>query len=489
MSKITFINPPWYFEDKRAIRLSQNLGLGYLASYLEKHGHKVTIIDALAEGRNICKKVRIKYQEFLQVGLSYQDILKRIPEDSDYIGISAPFTNNAPIVRELSYVIKSQLRDKLIILGGAYPSLLPGDALSEDIDFCIVGEGEIPLLEMLSGKDPMTISGVVTCEDMPVSSGCADVIENLDTIPCPAREKLPMDAYFGFSSARGKKTYRTVSLITSRGCPYDCAFCSVHYLNGYKWRARTSANVIGEIEQLRKKYMIEHIEFEDDNLILDKRRAIEIFDGIKIMNKTKSGISWSTPNGIRIDNLDEELLVKIKKSNCSSITLAIESGDPLILEKMSKKLDLKKAEYIAESAVKLNMKVKVFFMLGYPGETEESFAKTLSLVNKLKKTGVSVFHFNITRAYPGTRLFDECRKKCYIKYGDNAIFLGNILTEDNAIITPDFSITEIKRRMHIAVRKTVPFYLRFYHRHSEQVKKIIPDRFIQYIKKIMRFEG
>ena len=219
MKKIVLINPPWYFENRKTIRLSQNLGLGYLSSYLEKHGHKATIIDALAEGKNICKKIKAEYQEFLQVGFPYQDILARIPRDADYIGISAPFSNNACIVKELSKFIKIHLKTIPVILGGAYPSLMPKEALTDDIDFCIVGEGEIPLLELLSGKNAETINGVISHFNKSKSIKQANIVDNLDEIPFPARDKLPMDAYLGFGSTRGKRTYRTATLISSSGCP------------------------------------------------------------------------------------------------------------------------------------------------------------------------------------------------------------------------------------------------------------------------------
>ncbi|MHC4122825.1 MAG: B12-binding domain-containing radical SAM protein, partial [Planctomycetota bacterium] len=315
MSKIAFINPPWYFENKKAIILSQNLGLGYLSSYLEKHGHRATIIDALAEGKDICKKISTSYQEFLQVGLPYQDILERIPLDSDFIGITAPFTNHARIVRELSLFIKKRLKNIPIILGGPCPSLMPEKALSEGVDYCVVGEGEVPLLEIMSGKDPRHINGTRIHSTKDAPSSFADRIDNLDEVPFPARDKLPMDMYFGSYTGRGRINSKTAGLITSRGCPYDCAFCAMHALNGYKWRARSPENVVGEIEFLKKTYGVEHIEIEDDNMTLDKQRAIAICERIKTLNKKTKIISWSTPNGIRTDTLDEKLLIKIKNAN------------------------------------------------------------------------------------------------------------------------------------------------------------------------------
>ena len=180
----------------------------------------------------------------------------------------------------------------------------------------------------------------------------------------------------------------------------------------------------------------------------------------------------------------------MKESNVSSITLGIESGDPFILKKMNKNINLENPKKIVKLCNRLKIPVKIFFMFCYPGETEESFYKTVKYAQDLKKLGATKLLFNLTRAYPGTHLFAECIKRGYLQNKDVSeyIYLGNVLTEVNAIITPEFSFEDIKKRQYFIQKKMVPLWHRVYSKYSEQIKYIIPDVFIQNIKKIINFE-
>lgn len=488
MKKVTLINPPWYFEHPRDIILSQNLGIGYLCSYLQAQGHRVDVIDALAEGANNIKKVKSRYQEFYQVGLSYRDILGKIPKDSDFIGITVPFTNNAKIVKELTETIKAEMPKVPVILGGVYPSLSPQEASFDSVDYIVKGEGEKVLLDLVSGKDAKMIKGVASHSNGKEYLKPAEIIQDLDILPFPARDKLPMERYLSFRSPR-RLGLRTVSIITSRGCPFDCDFCSIHLITGHDWRKRSAENVLDEINSLIKNYGVEHIEFEDDNLTLDKARALQIFEGIEKINNDEKKLSWSTPNAVRIDSLDKELLQQIKKSNCLSLNFGIESGDPEILKKMNKKMDLDKVVEIINLCKELSIKIGVFFMLGYLGETDNSFNKTLSFVKKLKEMGVDAFYSTITRAYPGTKLFAECQENNYIAEDNKRedIFLGNRITPGNAIVTPEFNTQTLTKRLYLLEKITVPFYLRFYHRYYHLIKKVIPNKIIQKVKGLLKY--
>ncbi len=485
-SNVILINPPWFFAHERDIILSQNLGLGYLAAFLVEHGHKVTIIDALAEGVSNRRKIIEKKKSFLQVGLDYEKIAQKIPRDADFIGISAPFTNNASIVKELAKVIKGYFPTKPILLGGVYPSLTPVHAFCPEIDYYVIGEGEIPLLEIASGVNPEQVQGVLAYGQSNKKIEKAKVIAKLDTIPFPSRNKLPMSQYLSFCSPRKDKP-KTASMITSRGCPYDCTFCSIHSITGYKWRMRSAKNVLDEVKLLVEKFGVEHIEFEDDNFTLDKKRAIAIFEGIEKINFEIKPVSWSTPNAVRIDSLDKKLLKIIKKSNCLSLNFAVESGDPALLEQMDKKLNLDTVIYVTELCKQLDIKVNAFFMIGYPGEDHASFKKTLSLIKKLKRLGVENIYSTITRAYPGTKLYDFCEKNNYIYDFNNKdnTYLGNAITFDNAIITPDFNEKILLERLRLIEKAAYPFYLRFYYKYFYQIKKVVPIELIKFIKKMI----
>jgi len=240
---------------------------------------------------------------------------------------------------------------------------------------------------------------------------------------------------------------------------------------------------LDELKLLIKEYEIEHVEFEDDNLTLDRDRAVSIFEGIDKINKDVKQISWSTPNGIRIDSMDRQLLNLIKRSGCLALSFGVESGDPEILKRMGKKIDLSKVLEVIKICKELDIRTNIFLMIGYPGENQDSFNKTILLVKELKKLGAN-FYTTVTRAYPDTELFKFCDKNGYLPKKDirEDVFLGNTLTLGNSITTSDFNSRVLQKRIVFIERLTVPLYLRIYHRYFHLIKKIIPDSLIQRIK-------
>ena len=412
--------------------LSQCLGLGYIASYLKLSGHDVEIIDALAEGMDSITSVSVNGQELLYRGLAYEAIIEKIRRDTELIGISIPFTNLSGIAKNLCVLIRKHFPGVPIVAGGVHPSTLPYNMLDENIDYIVRGEGEIPMSEIALGKDPRKIKGLVfRAGSEIIDNGISQQIDNLDQIPFPFRPAHLIDKYLNFSQ-RGQQGKRTLSIVTSRGCPYDCNFCSVHPVSGYRWRARTPQNVVEEIKSYINNYDINHIEFEDDNITLDPERAEKVFDAISALNKK---ITWAVDNGLRVDTLSERLLNKMKQSGCIQVNLAIESGNQETLSLMNKKLSLNKAEEVVSFCAKVKIATLGFFLIGYPGETKESFLKTAMFVKRLRRKGLQKIGAMIVNAYPGTELYNYCKQKGYLaKDIDSHIFVDDnyvsITTED-----------------------------------------------------------
>ena len=456
---ITLISPPWYSDGKLGF-LSHNLGLGYLAAYLETNGHRVHIIDSVAEGIDHVIKVKSFGRTITQTGLPYEEIVKRICPDTELIGLTVPFTMFARIAKELAHSIKTLFPTIPVVLGGVYPSTLAEDALNSDADYVIQGEGEIPLLQLANGVSPDDIKGLCFFRNQTlINNGTSESIPDLDQIPFPARHLLPMEKYLTFS-ARGSHMGRRTNLITSRGCPFDCSYCSIHPIHGYKWRARSAKNVLEEIKRLVKTYDLLHIEFEDDNMTFNKQRAEEIFDGIiQLRRDTGKNIRWSSSNGVRVDTLDRELLIKMKDSGCTELGIGVENGDPEILKLMNKKMDrLEKIVEIAEICVDLGINVSPFMIVGYPGETHEHFRRSLDFFMKLKAIGVRQFPVHIIKAYPRTSLFDYCKKEGYLVHEDlsntrNLEGPSRLSRKYVGIITPDFTEAEILKRRNYAHKK------------------------------------
>lgn len=451
--KFCFINPPWFFKEDIEF-ISHNLGLGYIISLLEANGHEVQFIDALAEGIDNKVCVDTKYQKVNRYGLSYKDISEKIESDADYIGITGPFTDSAMILRELISVIKEKCPEKPVIAGGVYPSTLPRRALDLGADIVVRGEGELAMLHLARGDKPEDIKGLVFYQEgQIVNNGTAELIKDLDTIPLPSYSKRPVDFYFSWSP-RGDRENQTASMITSRGCPFSCSFCSIHPVYGQNWRARTPENVLGEIKLLVEEYGINHIEFEDDNFTLQPERVEAILNGIIEINRGKSDndrLVWSAPNGIRLDTLTESLVLKMKESSCKSVCIAVESGDPDILKRMNKRLDLSKAEEVVKLFTKHGINSNAFFIIGYPGENEARFLNSVAFAKKLKKQGLTSISPLVATPYPGTPLFSECQEKGYLRYPDveNVLYLAQYSSYNSDFVqieTPDFSVNDVMRR-------------------------------------------
>jgi magnesium-protoporphyrin IX monomethyl ester (oxidative) cyclase len=486
MPLITLISPPWYYHKDAQPRPSHNLGLGYVAGILESRGFKVEIIDALLEGIDRSVIEDVQGVSVKRVGLPYEEIVSRINPSSSHIGVTIPFTMLADISHQLTRKIKNAYPDTPLILGGVYPSTLPEMALSECVDYAVVGEGEIPMLELVQGRRPEDIKGLVYRRNGEVvTNGATAWIEDLDSIPYPARHLIPFDRYT-VHSPRGQRHRKVASLITSRGCPFDCTFCSVHPIFGYRWRSRSVDNIMGEIEELQDKYGVSHIEFEDDNLTLNRERAVDLFQAIIKHNtdRPEKSITWSCNNGIRIDTLDRTLIRSMKDSGCEWLGLGLESGDRDILKAMNKKLDLDKVEEVVRIGAEVGIRMSAFMIVGYPGETDKRFKNSLNFFLKLKKLGVEYFPIHIINVYPNTRLHQICLEKGYLVRDDltsvrNMVVGVERLQRMNVdLVTDDFGVEDVLKRREKAYRKLMPadYYLEKYSTIRHLLKSVLPER-------------
>lgn len=477
---ILLINPPLVFECLDNVKGSQCLGLRYLSSYLKIKGeHKVQILDAFQRGIENIQN----YSNGFIVGLDIDQIAKEIPSDTDIIGVSVIFSHLAPIVHQIIVEIKSAYPHILVLMGGIYPSTQPVLALTSKADFIVVGEGEQAFLRIANGENPKEIKGVYSRDD--IDSGTfqpTDTIRDLDEIPFPDYSVTDTEAFFAVSP-RGVGKYRTASMITSRGCPFCCEFCSIHPIYGHNWRARSSANVLDEIKYLKQQFSINRIEFEDDNFTLKKQRNVEILEGIMEFNQMGYELSWSAPNGLRIDTLDAEIIDLMKRSNCKEIFLALEHGDREMLKIMNKKLDLAKAFEIIKLIIESKIKLGLYVIIGYPGETLERFNNCVDFLKKVKKLGgqVSVAP-NSVKIYPGTSLLLRLKNEGLIKDEnfDNFLVRKDIISQKVNITTPDFDEKEVIRRMKL-IEKLFPLkharimkVLRFL--HVENIAKIFYNK-------------
>lgn len=428
-------------------RIAPPLGLACLAAVLERE-FEVEILDTVIEGFDNETAVN---EEQMDVGLSWEEIAKRIAEfKPDLVGISCAGTDQAPNAHRVCSLIKEINPNIYTVMGGIYPTTQPMKAMEDkNLDSVILGEGEESFSQLIQvimegGNDPFKeIDGLTYRANGRVAlNPKTHFISDIDSLPMPARHKLRMDLYLNakLSYRFGPLRHPHTSIFTSRGCPGRCIFCDAHLVMGRKYRPRSAEKTLDEIESLIEDYGIKELAFLDDNLTWDKKRAIKIFDG---MIERKFDLIWMTPNGVAIYALDEELLEKMRKSGCYQIYLAIESGVQRVLRDIiHKPLKLDGTNLIAKKCKELGMETIGMFVIGFPGETIEEIERTAEYAQELDLDYVS---FSIATPYPGTEMFNICKKKRY--------FISDFSEEDSFIYgfgkglikTPEFTPEEVLR--------------------------------------------
>jgi len=375
--KILLISPPG-----KTSFVSPPLGLMYLAASLRKAGHQPIILDFLLE----------KFDQ--------NSLFRTISQGIGIIGISVvtPLINNAISLADL---IKKKFPEKIIVFGGPHPSLLPKETLEncQSIDFIVKGEGEERLnflIGYLEGKrkadelDGIAFRKEGKIIDLPVKK----YIENLDDLAFPARELVPIEKYSKFLASREKPA---TTLITSRGCPFHCIYCSKPIF-GNTFRGRSPENVLREIEFLKEKYKIKEIIFYDDSFTLNKERIIKL---CQLIIEKKLNIKWKCET--RINLVDEELLRLMKGAGCYLIAYGIESGSQKNLNVLKKEITVEGVKRAIRITKKAGIETLGYFMIGIPGETEKEIKET---INFAKNLNLDFAQFSIATAYPGTELYE-----------------------------------------------------------------------------------
>ena len=367
----------------------------YLAGFLRKYApeHDVEIYDG-------------------RVKLTPVDKMRQIitAAKPDVVGITA-FSMESREAHGVAQITKELFPHIPVVLGGPYASSDPKSAGDDkNIDVIAFGEGELTFRNLLNAyekSEPLQqIKGIQFRKNGTVEyTGPAEVLENPDEIPFPAWDMIDLEEYFRPSASKRRLTNpiqmreRGVSVFSSRGCPFQCTYC--HNIFGKKLRKRSAENVIEELQWLKSDFNVGEIEFIDDVFNLDRERAKKIMD---MMIEQNLDLKFSYPNGLRADQMDEELVLKMKKAGCYRINYAVESGSERIQKKMKKRLNLPRAKEIIDFTADQGISVGGFFMLGFPDEIEEEMLMTIDYALKSKCHTASFF---ILTPFPGTKIYDE----------------------------------------------------------------------------------
>lgn len=378
--KILFINPPGQFKSP-----ALPLGLASIAAYLKEKNKDVEIaaLDAWAEN------------------LSFEEIENRAAQtNADIVGVymtSPRYDETKGTLR----AARQALPDAVIIVGGPHPSAVPAETLKElpQIDICVIGEGEITMSELVRAFQNHSrvsdIDGIAyrLGQEIRITKP-RGFIKNLDELPLPARELFPIEKYKA-QPPFGRKNPWLV-MVTSRGCPFQCAFCSKSVFFD-SFRARSPKKVCDEMEELINKYHAREIYFADDDFTMDMKRAEEICDEI-----LRRGIKIPWFCFTRVNLVNENLLRKMKEAGCWVIAYGVESGNQKILDAIHKGTKVEETISAFKMTKQAGIATICSFMVGLPGETKETIQDTVNLVKKIKPDFIGC---GVLIVYPGSRLF------------------------------------------------------------------------------------
>ncbi len=446
--KVILVNPPYInFEGmKESGGHTLPFNLAYLAGYLRK---KVNC--------------QIKIFDIETLGLNYQEIEDYFKKEKpDIVGFTclSPTINH---VFKISKIIKKHLGPSCsIVAGGTHPTILPKETLkNSDIDFAVISEGEITLVELVKTiKEKRTdfekINGLYYKKGGQIFKNPArEFIANLDEIPFPARDLFDLKLYY--SAPTKKLTPEQASpLLTSRGCAFDCIHCVSKSIWKRRLRYRSAENIVAEIEECIDKYDIKEFNILDDNFTLNKKRAIRVCQ--QIIDK-KLPIAWICFS--RADTLNNELLSIMYKAGCRKISLGLESGSQKILDLMRKQSTVEQGRKAVELIRKNKILAHASFMLGNIGETEKTVKETITFAKNLD---LDIATFFITCPVPGSDLYYYAKSKGFIKEDTpwemfapltNAppIIIQNNLSQDDLIYWQKKAFREFYLRPKYIIRK------------------------------------
>ncbi len=364
------------------------LGLAYLSASLTDNDIEHDILDLNLYNKNWGQVLNAKIEKYSSFGIT---------------STTFEFDSACKVAKH----IKSYAPYSKIILGGPHATLFGEEVPKNhhEFDYCFKGEGEeslpklVHLIDSNCEDDIKDIKGICYREYGEVKCNSYKWINNLDNIPIPNYDKFELDKYEG--------SPKCFDILTSRGCPFSCIYCTVSLVTGKKFRVRSPENVITEMEYLITKYGTSSFSFNDDNFTLNIDRAKKI---CRYIIDKGLNIKWRASNGIRADRIDEELVCLMKKSGCTEIAIGIESTNNNVLHNLKKATSIE----ITEKAISLLQKYKIptkgFFLIGSPGETKNDVYNYLEFAIQKRLNDA---RFNMLIPYPKTELWNWVENNRY----------------------------------------------------------------------------
>ena len=389
--KVLLIQPPHYFGKNSRPPSAFPLGAAYIVSALSESNHRVEVLDIFANQLSTAE---------------VESRINKLESDFDAICLSA-LSTQYKYVKWLIQKIKDRF-DRPVILGNALATFNTAAVLQYTLaDICVISEGEITVVDLLDNFGELAkVKGIAYRNNgKVVFNPEREYIKDLDAIDFPLRDSFPMDIYLRHTVLWSNPEIKAIDIITARGCPYNCNFCSKTFRG---IRLRSIENIIHEIEWLKAKYDFKGIKFSDELTLTDKQRTYELCKYLK-----KSKLSWVCQG--RVNLVDLDLLKTMKDSGCKALGFGIESGSQKILNNMNKNISVEAAVNAIRLTKKAGITPIIQMIHGYLGEDDTTISETIDFFKRIKSP---TMQFSMTTALPGTQLYDFAMKNGCIKNED-----------------------------------------------------------------------
>jgi radical SAM superfamily enzyme YgiQ (UPF0313 family) len=419
---ITLINPPGIktFSGLQMHTPNPPLGLAYVAGTLRESGFDYRVVDGTGEALDAVSPYPDR-GDFMVQGLTLDEIVARIDPDTDVVGISCMFSTLWPLTNRVAHAVREKFPAALLVLGGEHGTAVPEHVLATSpFDVVVLGEGEDTFVELLraraASRPPGEVKGIAFREHgRVVTTGLSARRRDVDTIPLPDWDSFPIREYVERHQSNGINLGRSMPLLGTRGCPFQCTFCSNPAMWTQRWIARDPRRLADEMELYVRKYQVSNFDFQDLTAIVKRQWIV---DFCRELIGRGLDITWQMPSGTRAEVFDAEVADLLYRSGCRALAFAPESGSPAILKAVKKQVDLGHMLAAMRSAVRRGLKLSCFIVIGFPDDTPATLRDTLRLVRRMAVLGVYDVAVSKFVPYPGSELFRRLQREGKIQLDD-----------------------------------------------------------------------
>ena len=419
---IALVNPPGIktFSGLQMHTPNPPLGLAYVAAALREAGFAYQVIDATGAALDAVSPYPDR-SDFMMQGLTVEETVRRIPADADVIGVSCMFSTLWPLTHRVADAIRARFPRALLVLGGEHGTAVPEHVLATSpFDVVVLGEGEETFVELLRararGAPLAEVKGIAYRENGRVmTNGLSERRKDVDAIPPPDWASFPIREYIDRHQTNGINLGRSMPILGTRGCPFQCTFCSNPGMWTQRWIARNPVQLADEMERYVREFGVTNFDFQDLTAIVKRQWIV---DFCRELIRRDLGITWQMPSGTRAEVFDAEVADLLYRSGCRALAFAPESGSPEILKAVKKQVDLGHMLASMKAAVRRGLKLSCFIVIGFPDDTPATLRQTLSLIRRMAVLGVYDIAVSKFVPYPGSALFRRLQQEGKLQLDD-----------------------------------------------------------------------